>query len=267
MGRCLTLLVIVLLMPTPGGASEESGEPVSEPVFQTIQDCTVCPEMVTLPPGRFVFGADDQRSTYGPALDAALPYRFAMAKTEITFDQYEACVAAGGCTGDKSDHGWGRGAQPVINVTWQDAVDYASWLSSKTGESYRLPTEKEWEYAARGGSVTRFPWGDDVGQGHANCRKCGTQWSGFRAGPVAQFAPNDFGLFDMIGNVSEWVADCWSETHTAEDVDEATCKARVTRGGDWYYFPALATSAARKSNGQTLWSYTIGFRVVRDVAF
>ncbi|MEQ9445508.1 MAG: SUMF1/EgtB/PvdO family nonheme iron enzyme [Rhodospirillaceae bacterium] len=235
---------------------------------EVIQDCADCPKMVVLPSGRFVFGANDQRDTYGPAQDVAIPYRFAIAATEITFDQYEVCVEAGGCAGNKSDHGWGRGTRPIINVAWQDAVDYAAWLSEKTGESYRLPSEQEWEYAARGGSVTRFPWGDEVGSGHANCRKCGTKWSGTGSAPVAQFAPNGFGLFDMSGNVSEWVADCWTQNHGALEqleVESPQCTSRVTRGGDWYYVPILATSAARKPNAQTLWSYTIGFRVVRDL--
>jgi formylglycine-generating enzyme required for sulfatase activity len=239
------------------------------PSLQPFKDCTECPTMMPLPAGRFIMGADDQRDTYGPAYDRAMPRRFAIAATEITFDQYEACVAASACRGDQSDHDWGRGAQPVINVSWHDAVDFAAWLSRKTGASYRLPTEAEWEYAARGGTVTRYPWGDAVGEGHANCRRCGTVWSGRAPAPVAQFSPNVFGLYDMNGNLSEWVVDCWRENHTSDETDvgteEGICKARVTRGGDWYYFPILSTSAARKSNAPNLWSYTIGFRVVRDL--
>ena len=111
-----------------------------------------------------------------------------------------------------------------------------------------------------------------MGEGNANCRNCGTQWSGKGAAPVAQFPPNDFDLYDMMGNVSEWVADCWRERHdpnsevTPYDVlVNSACPVRVTRGGDWYYVPMLSTSAAWKSNAAKLWSYTIGFRVVRDL--
>ena len=235
----------------------------------SFNDCPDCPTMVTLPAGRFIMGADDQRETYGPALDQVIAKPFAIAATETTFTQYEACVADGGCAGNKSDHGWGRAEQPVINVSWQDAVDYTTWLSRRTGSVYRLPTESEWEYAARAGSVTRYPWGDGVGEGNANCRRCGTAWSGTGAAPVSQFPPNTFGLYDMNGNVSEWVADCWVERHQLGDEEKeapGACAARVTRGGDWYYVPILSTSAARKPNAPNLWSYTIGFRVVRDLS-
>lgn len=265
-GRLSTLLVLSL--PLTVACSAEPTAYVAGDVFQ---DCADCPEMVVLPPGRFVLGADDQRDTYGPARDVAVPNPYAMAVTEITFDQYEVCVQEQGCAGEKSDHGWGRGSQPMINVSWFDAMDYAAWLSEKTGHTYRVPNEVEWEYAARGGTVTRYPWGDAVGERNANCRGCETEWSGTRAAPVAQFEANPYGLYDMHGNVSEWVASCWQDRHpvhpdSEQPVVAAACDARVTRGGDWYYVPILSTSAARKSNAPNLWSYTIGFRVMRELA-
>ncbi len=237
----------------------------------SFQDCPNCPVMTVVPPGRFIMGADDQRESYGPAHDRSIAQPFAVAQTETTFAQYQTCVDAGICKTIENDHGWGRGHQPVINVSWHDANDYADWLSRITGKPYRLPTEVEWEYAARAGTVARYPWGEAVGEGNANCRNCGTDWSGRKAAPVAQFAPNGFGLYDMNGNVSEWVADCWVERHSPlegappADSSPRECTARVTRGGDWYYVPILSTSAARKPNAPILWSYTIGFRVVVDI--
>ena len=266
MGRTLILFFLahclaIAAVPLQGFAADS--------VVSEFSDCPDCPTMVSLPAGRFIMGASDQRDTYGPAHDQAIARAFAIAKTETTFSQYAACVVDGACSGGESDHGWGRGEQPVINVSWQDTVDYAEWLTRRTGFQYRLPTEVEWEYAARAGTVTRYPWGETVGEGHANCRRCGTKWSGRQAAPVAQFRPNGFGLYDMNGNVSEWVADCWKDRHPLEGAKEngpEVCPARVTRGGDWYYVPILSTSAARKPNAPNLWSYTIGFRVVRDLA-
>lgn len=259
------IVFLLFVLPVTVACGSETAPLLSGSV---VRDCAGCPEMVIVPAGRFIMGADDQRDTFGPARDVAIPKPFAIAKTEVTFDQYEVCVQAGACVGEKSDHGWGRGPQPVINVSWDDAVAYAVWLSQVTGHSYRLPTEAEWEYAARGGTVTRYPWGDAVGVQQANCRGCGTRWSGTGAAPVAQFPPNPYGLYDMHGNVSEWVADCWRERHTpvSPSSDTKNCNVRVTRGGDWYYVPLLSSSAARKSNAPNLWSYTIGFRVLRELA-
>jgi len=233
-----------------------------------IRDCDICPTMVVLPAGRFIMGAEGQRPAFAPAIDRAIESPFAIAETETTFDQYQLCVEAGVCRGGQDDHGWGRGSRPVINVDWDDANIYASWLTRVTGKAYRLPTEAEWEYAARAGTVTAYSWGDDVGVGHANCRSCGADpFGGNQSAPVASFPPNPFGLRDMSGNVSEWVADCWSERHdpAREEANHAACPRRVTRGGDWYYIPALATSAARMGNVGSIASYTIGFRVARTI--
>lgn len=234
----------------------------------SFRDCIDCPEVAVLPPGDFIMGTNGERDSYGPARESSIQSPFAISRTEITFREYEMCVEDLGCPGDVSDHGWGRGERPVINVSWDDAVAYTDWLSRKTRHRYRLPTETEWEYAARAGSTTKFPWGDAAGVGQANCRSCGTPWSGRQSAPVGQFAPNAFGLFDMHGNVSEWVANCWTERlEHSEGVRDALkgCTARVTRGGDWYYVAALSTSAARKPNAPNLNSYTIGFRVVREI--
>ncbi len=235
----------------------------------SFRDCIDCPEVVVLPSGRFTMGADDERESFGPARDAIITRSFAISRTEITFREYDVCVQAGGCRGNISDHGWGRGDRPVINVSWPDARAYADWLSRTTKHRYRLPTEEEWEYAARAGSPARYFWGAEVGTGLANCRGCGTPWSGRQSAPVAQFEPNAFGLYDMHGNVSEWVADCWIDRSGGPGDSggaSSDCAARVTRGGDWYYVAALSTSAARKPNAPNLNSYTIGFRIVRELS-
>jgi len=134
---------------------------------------------------------------------------FAVGKYAITFAEWDACVAAGGCGGYRlEDRGWGRANRPVIDVSWEDAKSYAAWLSTKTGKPYRLLSEAEWEYAARAGSTTRYFWGDEIGRNRANCNGCGSQWDNQQTAPTGSFAPNAFGLYDMHGNVWQWVEDC-----------------------------------------------------------
>ncbi len=133
---------------------------------------------------------------------------FAIGKYEITFKEWETCVDAKGCQHRPDGNGFGRGRQPVIDVSWSDARECVTWLSAKTGKRYRLPSEAEWEYAARAGTTTRFPWGDNIRKGRANCGECGSVWDK-RTSPVGLFPANNFGLHDVVGNVMEWVADCW----------------------------------------------------------
>ncbi len=262
MGGLMSMLTAVIWSATVWAAEPER-----------FKDCGDCPELIVLPAGRFVMGTLDQRPEFGPPVDIAITRRFALAVTETTFDQYQACVAAGGCRGGQDDHGWGRGDRPVINVSWADANAYAAWLSARTGFTYRLPSEAEWEYAARAGTVTAYPWGDMIGVGHANCRGCGAgEWGGSESAPVGQFPANAFGFSDLLGNISEWVADCWNDRHDSRRTGQAplvlpeeACQRRVTRGGDWYYIPALATTSARMGNFSVLASYTIGFRVAREI--
>ncbi|MCB2108419.1 MAG: SUMF1/EgtB/PvdO family nonheme iron enzyme [Rhodobacteraceae bacterium] len=259
------IAILAALFATPVHAGEPS----------RFRDCADCPELLVIAPGAFVLGSDSERAAFGPAVSVDIPEPFAISVTETTFDQYQACIDAGACDGAGSDHGWGRGRRPVINVSWDDANAYAAWLSAATGHRYRLPSEAEWEFAARAGTQTRYPWGDAVGRGRANCRTCGSPpWGGDRTAPVASFPPEPSGLFDMLGNVSEWVADCWVPTHAnhtgtnaaVEEGSNADCAKRVVKGGDWYYVAALATPAARQGNAATVASYTIGFRVLREIA-
>lgn len=217
---------------------------------EPVRDCADCPLLMPIPGG-----------VLRP--EGAPPVRvepFLMARTEVTFDQWDACVADGGCAGQKDDHGWGRGDRPVINVTFHDARDYVRWLARRTGRAYRLPTEDEWEWAARGGTATAYWWGDDVGQGHANCRKCGSDWGGRMSAPVASFPANPYGLHDTAGNLWEWTTTCWAEDRAAPP-EERDCAYRAAKGGAWYYIPSQARPANRARHAETLRSYTVGFRV------
>lgn len=181
-----------------------------------------------------------------------LPWGFALSATEITFDQWQVCVAEGACRSGQDDHGWGRQTRPVINVTYDDAAAYARWLGSRWQRPCRLPREDEWERAARADRATAYWWGDEIGTDHANCRHCGGEWDGKMTAPVGSFPANPYGLYDMEGNVWEWTTTC------ADD----TCQRRIAKGGAWYYIPQQAKPTARTAQSANLWSYTVGFRVL-----
>ena len=171
-----------------------------------------------------------------------------------------------------NDDGWGRGRQPVINVSWHEAQAYVQWLSAQTGKQYRLPTEAEWEYAARAGTQTRYWWGDDIGKNNAVCYDCGSEWDDKQTAPVGSFNANTFELHDTAGNVWEWVQDCWHDDYNNAPVDGSAwleadggdCNHRVVRGGSWNGFSLYLQSAIRfrfKSDGA--FNY-VGFRIARD---
>ncbi len=150
-------------------------------------------------------------------------------------------------------------------VSWEDAQEYVAWLSKLTGLRYRLPSEAEWEYAARAGSDTAYWWGDDIGVDRANCAGCG-KGAGATTVPVGSFGANPFGLYDVHGNVWEWTADCWNGSYAGAPVDGAPwvsgeCKRRVLRGGSWGIKPIKLRSAHRRGDKITLHSGKRGFRV------
>lgn len=184
-----------------------------------------------------------------PAEDGAPP--LSISRSEITFDQWQACVADRACPGGQDDHGWGRGTRPIINITWGQAQAYAAWLSKRLKQPCRLPTEAEWERAARAGTTTAYWWGDQPGTGHANCRDCNAQPI-YGSLPVGSYAANPWGLTDMNGNVWEWTADCGDQS----------CNQKIIKGGSWYYYSANATAQARAKNDARLGSYNIGLRPV-----
>jgi formylglycine-generating enzyme required for sulfatase activity len=235
-----------------------------------------CPEMIVIPAGSFMMGSPaTEKGRYydeGPQHKVTIAKPFAISKYEVRFADWDACVSVGGCPqGGAGDAGWGRGTQPVIYVSWDDAQAYVAWLSRMTGKAYRLLTEAEWEYAARAGTTTAYSWDDDIKKdGKANCNGCGSQWDGRRPAPVGSFAPNAFGLHDMHGNVREWVEDCYHDNYSGAPTDGAPWTggadcSLVVRGGSWGDLPQDLRSARR------LWTSSVdryayrGFRVGRTL--
>ncbi len=226
--------------------------------------------MVVVPAGSYVMGSDGRHKYERPAHRVAIAKPFAIGRYEVTFDEWQACVDGGGCARMPDDHTWGRGRRPVINIDWREARDYAAWLGAETGQPYRLPSEAEWEYAARAGTTTAYWWGDEVGVNRANCRDCGSKWSKKGSAPVGSFEANPFGLYDMHGNIWEWTEDCWNPNHVDAPTDgsarlEGDCALRLTRSGSWYYFSKNVRSAWRFKIDARVRSYGIGLRVLRDL--
>ena len=203
-------------------------------------------------------------------LDRAGP--FAVSKFDVTFDDWDACAAYGDCDHSVNDAGFGRGTRPVINVTWEDAKTYVAWLSKVSGRPYRLLSEAEYEYAARGGSATAFPWGEDLGTANANCDGCGSQWDGQKSAPTGSFPANRFGLYDMVGNIGKWVEDCDHEDYVGAPVDGSAwiiggeCSRRVVRGGSWISAPRSIRSASRDFRPFTGRNSFVGFRIARTLS-
>jgi formylglycine-generating enzyme required for sulfatase activity len=202
-----------------------------------VRPCPVCPELLAVP-----------------------GQSWRMGRTEVTFDQWQACVADGTCRPIAEDHGWGRASRPAINITWDQAVDFTRWMSRKSGQSCRLPSEAEWEWAARAGSKTAYWWGDLPEKGRANCRDCLDEIPHATL-PVGSFDPNPWGFADMNGNVWEWTADCWLENQPKD-----SCAKKIIKGGSWYHHSPNATAWARAGNDRSAWSYAVGLRVLCETA-
>ncbi|HRD75780.1 MAG TPA: formylglycine-generating enzyme family protein, partial [Hyphomicrobiaceae bacterium] len=194
-----------------------------------------------------------------------------------TFDEWDACVRAKGCSHNPGDQGWGRGKRPVINVSWQDAQEYVAWLSKATGRTYRLLSEAEWEYAARAGTTTPFWWGSTISTGDANYDGNYTYAGGAKGvyrqktEPVNSFKPNPWGLFNVHGNVWEWVQDCYADTYNGAPDDGVArendpCSLRVLRGGSWYFNPRRLRAALRSWFGPVDRDDYSGFRVARSLS-
>ena len=228
-------------------------------------------DMVVIPAGSFRMGCITGLDCSDPTLpvhDVAISRPFAVSKHEVTFAQWDACVAAGGCLDHQGegrrqrrrgyrpdDEGWGRGNRPVINVSWQDAKNYVRWFTESTGATYRLLSEAEWEYAARAGSSTVFSWGNEIDSSRANywptecdndgwCSRAPEHAARGQTVPVGSFAPNAWGLYDMHGNVEEWVEDCWNDDYTGAPADgsawlsgdcdgDSPWEGPVIRDGSW----------------------------------
>ncbi|MBO0734442.1 MAG: formylglycine-generating enzyme family protein [Methylocapsa sp.] len=237
-------------------------------------DCAEgCPLMIIVPAGKFLMGSpesdSEREAAETPQHEVTFAKPFAVSKYEVTFDEWDACVAATAC--QRAADEWGRGNMPVINVSWDDATAYARWLSRLTGKDYRLLTEAEWEYSARAGTTTRYSWGDEPGEGNANCDGCGSHRYRHQTAPAGSFKPNAFGLYDMHGNVWEWVEDVWHDNYGGAPTDGSAWLGggdgsfRVARGGSYRNDTGLIRSALRVKRNINVKFDTLGFRVAREL--
>jgi formylglycine-generating enzyme required for sulfatase activity len=206
-----------------------------------------------------------------PSHHVTISNAFAIGKYEVTVEQWNACVNAGGCkkvtTVPNTD---GQATTAIRDVSWDDAEQYVKWLGKLTGKPYRLPTEAEWEYAARGGTSTAYWWGQKMRTGTANCKECGQPWTQEGPAKVGSFAPNPYGLYDMSGSVWEWVSDCWHPTYKGAPADghswdTPNCRARVIRGGSWRDGASYMLSTTRFNYDASVRHTQNGFRVARDM--
>jgi len=291
--RAVVILALLIIMSTQPQAQNKAAQnkaaqnkaaEAASGSGRVYRDCPVCPELVVVPAGEFLMGSPESErgrgSDEGPQRKVAVK-AFAMGKFEVTFAEWEACVAEGGCRHKPDDETWGRGRRPVINVTWHDAGQFLAWLSRKIGKSYRLPSEAEWEYAVRG--VTRasephppFATGTTINYKQANYDANFVYGDGKvgvfrqRTVTVGTFAGNAFGLHDMHGNVWEWVQDCYKDSYDGAPIDGSAvalpdCELRILRGGSWNYFPQLLRSAYRYATAPDVRLDMVGFRVARSL--
>ena len=247
---------------------------------ERFRDCPTCPELVVVPAGSYRMGSpvseEARADAEGPVHRVTIGQPFAVGVYEVTFAEWGACVAGGGCNGHRpDDEGWGRGQRPVI-VNWDDAQAYVRWLSRQTGQTYRLLSEAEWEYVARAGSTTPFHFGRTISPRQANYDGNYT-YGGGRRGQyrertvlVGSFPPNAFGLYDVHGNVWEWVQDCWNENYVGAPRDgraweRGDCSRRVLRGGSWFSKPGGLRSAYRGGITADIRDYYYGFRIARSL--
>jgi formylglycine-generating enzyme required for sulfatase activity len=274
------VLTINMRMTKPLSKAEERA---LKPKDQ-FQECDGCPEMIVVPAGEFIMGSPGNEE--GRSADESPQHRvsfqspFAVGRFAITFEEWDTCVADHGCRNYvPSDRSWGRGRQPVINIWWDDAMAYVKWLSRKTGKGYRLLSEAEREYVTRAGTTTPFWWGSSISSNQANYEATfpypfADRIKGeFRRKPLSvdSFAPNPWGLYQVHGNVSEWVGDCWHPNYEGAPLDGSTwttidCARRMVRGGDWNAAPWHLRAAARGGLASAVvFLPAIGMRVARSL--
>ena len=277
--RAVSLLLLIFASAQLLAASKADSASL-----RTFRDCANCVLLQVIPAGHFLMGSPEnevgREMAEGPRRSVSIRRAFAIGVYDITVAQYARFVKATGYTPQNPRCDWRNpkfrstllsqsADEPVVCVNWLDATAYIRWLSKLTSHTYRLPSEAEWEYAARAGSTTARPWGAYPDPNHANTGAdtcCATQT---RAGdrwpytsPVGSFPPNAFGLYDMIGNVWQWTADCGSRGY---EKNSASCDTHIVRGGSWFHPPQRARSASRVADGKDLRVVDIGFRVVRDL--
>ncbi len=286
----ILVAALMVVLVTPRSALPAIDATHSGAVFQ---DCPDCPQMVPVPPGQFLMGSPlDEPGRFdaeGPQHSVSVR-AVAFGRYLVTVQEFSAFVRETGYETGPCDWPSGTNWQssgfvphgPVVCVNWHDAQAYIAWLNGKvrkpatTGQAgpYRLPSEAEWEYAARAGTTTSRWWGEAIGTGNADCNGCGSAWDNKQIAPVGSFAANPFGLFDMLGNVWQWTADCWNESYAGAPADGSAwrsgdCGKRVLRGGSWSNLPKFVRSAARnqesvESRSRDYANYA-GFRVVRSL--
>ena len=285
MRAVIAFSLLVLFLPQGAAAQKRAVAADATGQGRVFRDCPACPEMVVLPAGEFMMGSPEsergRNKDEGPQRKVTIAKPFAVGKFEVTFAQWDACVAENSCAHKPGDESWGRGRRPVINVSWDDARQFVVWLTKKTGKPYRLLTEAEWEYAARG--VTKasdphapFSTGATINYKQANYDanfKYGNGPQGLyrqKTLDVGSLPRNAFGLHDMHGNVWEWVEDCYRDTYAGAPTDgsavtSGACALRILRGGSWNYYPQLLRSAYRYATAGGIRVENAGFRVARTL--
>lgn len=245
--------------PVPGSAG----------AVAAVKDCDSCPVMAAIYPKPFTMGSNSSDPSERPAHQVALQTPFAIGKYEVTVDQWKQCVKASVCP-DIPSSANAAGNLPMRDVSWDEAQLYLKWLSTISGHAYRLPTEAEWEYAARGGTTTKYWWGDKMKGGNSSCKGCGLPWQEDSPPPAGSFVANPFGLYDMNGSVWEWVADCWHPSYKGAPTDgsawaEPNCQSRVIRGGSWREDGSYMLSTTRFKYDASVRQSQNGFRVARTL--
>ena len=297
-GRTATgFLTALSARSMPAAAAAEEAERArldrAWPVGKKFRDCADCPEMMVVPAGSFTMGSrplgGSRYNTEGPPRRVTIGRPLAVGKYEVTRGEFARFAATtghetgnscstreGGTWRRRSGSNWRNpgfeqtGRDPAVCVNWRDAKAYVGWLSRETGKRYRLLSEAEWEYAARAGTRKSYHWGNSIGRNRANCSRCGSRWDNERTAPVGSFGANRFGLYDMHGNVREWVEDCWHDSYRGAPSDgrawtEGECKDRVLRGGSWDTGPWRLRSAFRSWDRPGFRSDDFGFRVARTL--
>jgi formylglycine-generating enzyme required for sulfatase activity len=258
---------------------------------ESFRDLDAGPEMVVVPAGSFTMGSPSDepepeswlKGIESPQHKVAIAKPFAIGRFAVTFDEWDAAqqdkdwqAVTSRAARQPNDNGWGRGDGPVIDVGWDDAKAYATWLSQKSGNNYRLPSEAEWEYACRAGTTTPFWWGKAITPEQANYNGSADPYKGGgnkgeyrrKTLPVKSFEPNPWGIYQVHGNVWEWCEDCWNDSYNGAPGDGSAwsagnCSQRVLRGGSWGNIPWHLRAAARVRYDSELRRYAAGFRVAR----
>lgn len=259
--------------PAPPVATQPESAPARTPVAahgnKVVRDCEHCPKMVIVQPGSFLMGDNHGDRSEKPAHRVTISRPYAIGKYEVTVAQWNACVQAEACKAVTSTAG-SPDKSPARDISWTDTQRYVHWLSKQTGQNYRLPTEAEWEYAARAGTGSRYWWGEKMQAGMANCKGCGGDWNNDAPVNVDALPPNPFGLYGMNGGVWEWVEDCWHKDYHGAPTDgsawtSSDCRENVIRGGAWRNDSTYAHSASRFTYDTAVRYILNGFRVAKSL--